>query len=142
MIRGMERRDLAWARDLDFRLFSEASWGEEEMEEAFRPGRRFLVEEEKKPRAWAGMDASGAFAHILSIDVEPSFQGKGLGSALLSSLLSSARGMGKGKCVLEVSCKNSPALGLYKKFGFKTREKIEGYYPSYDAFVMEKDLEG
>ncbi|MBQ5779753.1 MAG: hypothetical protein IIV98_00715, partial [Aeriscardovia sp.] len=30
----------------------------------------------------------------------------------------------------------------YKKFGFKTRGRIEGYYPSSDAFVMEKDLEG
>ena len=136
----MEREDLPWAQDLDRRLFSEAAWGKEEMQEAFLPGRRFVVEDKDGPKAWAGMDASGSFAHILSIDVEPYIQGKGLGSSLLSSLLSSAQRMGKKKCVLEVSCDNAPALGLYKKFGFKTRKKLKGYYPSSDAFVMEKDL--
>ena len=142
LIREMKRSDLGWAHDLDCRLFSDAAWQKEDMQEAFLPGRRFFVEEGKKLKGWAGMDASGAFAHILSIDVEPSFQGKGLGSSLLSSLLSSAKGMGKKKCILEVSCDNEKALGLYKKFGFKTRGKIEGYYPSSDAFVMEKDLKG
>ncbi|MBQ5780026.1 MAG: GNAT family N-acetyltransferase, partial [Aeriscardovia sp.] len=106
----MKRSDLDWAHDLDCRLFSDAAWEKEDMQEAFLPGRRFFVEEGKKLEGWAGMDASGAFAHILSIDVEPSFQGKGLGSSLLSSLLSSAKGMGKKKCILEVSCDNEKAL--------------------------------
>ena len=116
--------------------------GKEDMKEAFLPGRRFIVGEAGSLEGWAAMDASGAFAHILSIDVEPSFQGRGMGSSLLSSLLSSAKDMGKKKCVLVVSCDNEKALGLYKKFGFKTQGRIEGYYPSSDAFVMEKDLEG
>lgn len=141
MIRRMEKQDLPWARDLDRRLFSNASWSEEDMLEAFMPGRRFFVEEGEVPEAWAGMDASGSFAHILSIDVEPSFQRKGLGSSLLSSLLSSARGMGKKRCVLEVSPYNASALRLYEKFGFKTQGRIKGYYPSSDALIMEKDLE-
>ncbi len=142
LIREMKRSDLDWAHDLDRRLFLDAAWEKEDMKEAFLPGRRFIVGEAGRPEGWAAMDASGAFAHILSIDVEPSFQGRGLGSSLLSSLLSSAKDMGKKKCILEVSCDNEKALGLYKKFGFKTRGRIEGYYPSSDAFVMEKDLEG
>lgn len=142
MIRNMEKGDLDWAHDLDCRLFSDSAWEKEDMREAFLPGRRFLVEEGEKPEGWAAMDASGPFAHILSIDVEPDFQGKGLGSSLLFSLLSLAKNMGKKKCLLEVSCDNASALRLYKKFGFKTRGRIEGYYPSSDAFIMEKDLEG
>ena len=87
LIREMKRSDLDWAHDLDRRLFLDAAWEKEDMKEAFLPGRRFIVEEAGRPEGWAAMDASGAFAHILSIDVEPSFQGRGLGSSLLSSLL-------------------------------------------------------
>lgn len=142
LIRGMEKRDLPWAWDLDCRLFSKFAWSEKDMLEAFKPGRRFFVEEKGRLQAWAGMDASTSFAHILSIDVEPPLQGKGLGSSLLSSLLSSARLMGKKRCILEVAINNERGLRLYKKFGFKAQGRINEYYPSCDALIMEKDLEG
>ena len=141
MIRKMEEKDLAWARGLDERLFRDAAWGEEDMLEAFLPGRRFIVAEKGERAGWAGMDARGAKAHILSIDVEPGFQRQGVGSALLASLLSSARALKKRECVLEAACSNAPALALYKKFGFKEEGRIKGYYPSSDAFVMKKDLD-
>lgn len=141
MIRKMEEEDINWAHNLDVILFSDAAWDKQEMLEAFLPGRRFVVAEKEGRFGWAGMDASGARAHILSIDVEPNFQGRGVGTALISSLLSSAQRMGKAKCVLEVACSNAPALALYKKFGFSAQGRIKGYYSSCDAFVMEKDLD-
>ncbi|MBR6439727.1 MAG: GNAT family N-acetyltransferase [Aeriscardovia sp.] len=137
----MEERDVAWACELDALLFPDAAWGEEEMREAFLPGRRFIVAEKGERLGWAAMDVRGARAHILSIDVEPRSQGQGVGSSLLFSLLSSARKLEKGRCVLEASCSNAPALALYEKFGFRAKGRVRGYYPSSDAFIMEKDLD-
>ena len=142
MIRKMEEKDLEWAKELDVRLFSDAAWGMEEMREAMLPGRRFVVADDGGPVGWAAMDIRGAKAHILSIDVDPAHRREGVGSALLSSLLSYAHRLGKDRCVLEAACLNAPALALYKKFGFSAKGRIEGYYsPSLDAFVMEKDLD-
>lgn len=57
-------------------------------------------------------------AHILSIAVQPGFQGLGLGKGLLERGLEYLRGQGVQTVRLEVRPYNQPALNLYRKLGF------------------------
>ncbi len=58
---------------------------------------------------------------IANIAIDPGFQGKGLGTALLSRVLSGMKAHGYGKCSLMVSEDNHAAIKLYKKFKFKLK---------------------
>jgi [ribosomal protein S18]-alanine N-acetyltransferase len=84
-------------------------------------------------------------AEILTIAVEPSARGKGVGRALLAENLRQAARAGARTMFLEVDLDNAPALALYERFGFsKVGERI-GYYRRKDgqratALVMLKAL--
>ena len=52
--------------------------------------------------------------------VHPEYRGKGIGSELLSRLLSDAGTKGVSKGLLQVDVKNSSAINVYKNYGFKT----------------------
>ena len=84
----------------------------------------------------------GTQADVLTIAVRPVYWGKGIGSALLSALLSAARDRGCAEVFLEVRADNPRAHGLYLRRGFKELGVRRGYYqPSgMDAIVMRKDL--
>lgn len=81
----------------------------------------------------------------LSIYIERSFRGKGVGAKLLEGLFQTAREEGFYKLVLNVISKNKNALKLYEKKGFsfvgiyKKQGKIDGEW--VDAIIMEKFLE-
>lgn len=72
-------------------------------------------------------------------------QGKGIGSFLMESLLSSAKQIGFSQMELEVVTTNNTAIRLYEKFGFRRVGTIprgfrykEGYYE--DLLLMVKGL--
>jgi ribosomal protein S18 acetylase RimI-like enzyme len=68
------------------------------------------------------------------IMVHPVCRGKGVGTALMKTALSGA----KVPVLLTVDPENAPAVTLYEQFGFRTRERIEGYYrPHEDRLIME-----
>ena len=77
--------------------------------------------------------------HILSIAVHPDFRRKGLAKMLIETCEKNFCG---GKLLLlEVRVSNEPAIGLYKKLGFKQLYVRKRYYPDgEDAIVMEKKL--
>ena len=79
---------------------------------------------------------------LLKIAVDKTFQGKGYGHLLLDRVLILARHLGMDSIFLEVRESNAPAIGLYKKAGFKTIGIRPGYYvqPKEDAFLMKLDL--
>jgi putative acetyltransferase len=74
----------------------------------------------------------------------PEFRGQGLGSKLLSAVLDHAKKFGLEKVELNVYTSNTPAVALYKKFGFeqevliKKYRKLEGQY--FDCLAMGKFL--
>jgi [ribosomal protein S18]-alanine N-acetyltransferase len=84
----------------------------------------------------------GTQADVLTIAVRQAYWGKGIGSALLSALLSAARDRGCAEVFLEVRADNPRAHGLYQRRGFEDIGVRRGYYqPSgVDAIVMRKDL--
>jgi [ribosomal protein S18]-alanine N-acetyltransferase len=84
----------------------------------------------------------GTQADVLTIAVRKAYWGQGIGSALLSALLTAARERGCAEVFLEVRADNPRAHGLYLRRGFEDLGVRRGYYqPSgMDAIVMRKDL--
>ena len=81
-----------------------------------------------------------AEAEVHTIGVDPAFQGKGIGRALLDALLTVADDA-HATVFLEVRTDNAPAIGLYEKTGFATVGLRRRYYrPSMaDAYTMKRD---
>ncbi|WP_027250153.1 ribosomal protein S18-alanine N-acetyltransferase [Planktothrix agardhii] len=77
-------------------------------------------------------------AHITILAIDPEYQGKGLGQALLFQLLVSAWKRKLERATLEVKVSNQPAINLYKKFGFKEAGRRKGYYQDTgeDALIL------
>jgi N-acetylglutamate synthase len=78
------------------------------------------------PAAFASIGNSGygvcvidrGWAEIGSVAIDPLKRGKGLGRALMTSLMRWAAERGASTCFLQVDKSNAAALGLYEKLGF------------------------
>ncbi len=84
-------------------------------------------------------------AEILTIAVEPSARGKGVGRALLAENLRQAGRAGARTMFLEVDQENASALALYERLGFVKVGERTGYYRRKDgqramAAIMLKRL--
>ncbi|CAN7580404.1 GNAT family N-acetyltransferase [Bosea sp. LjRoot90] len=84
-------------------------------------------------------------AEVLSIVVGGSRRRSGLGQALLAAHLAQLAARGAARLFLEVEEGNAPAIALYRRLGFETVGRREGYYPKPDgsraaALVMRRDL--
>jgi ribosomal-protein-alanine N-acetyltransferase len=76
-------------------------------------------------------------ASVHTIGVDPTWQGRGVGKALLGVLLAIADELGA-PVFLEVRTDNRVAIGLYEAHGFTMLGLRRGYYPASgaDAFTM------
>jgi len=82
---------------------------------------------------------------IISIGMDPEFQGKGFANTLISHLITSARADGAEKIFLEVRKDNAAAIHLYQKFAFISVGVRENYYKNslgndIDALVFSLEL--
>ncbi len=79
-------------------------------------------------------------SEVLTIGVAPEYQGRGVGYALLRTLLHEAERHG-GAVFLEVRTDNEPARKLYESNGFVTVGVRKNYYrPSgADAYTMKRE---
>ncbi|BDD81334.1 ribosomal-protein-alanine acetyltransferase [Tsukamurella pulmonis] len=82
-------------------------------------------------------------SEVLTIGVDPEYQGGGVGYALLRTLLDEADRHG-GAVFLEVRTDNDPARTLYERNGFATVGVRKNYYrPSgADAYTMKREAQG
>jgi ribosomal-protein-alanine N-acetyltransferase len=96
-------------------------------------GRRRIV-------GYAGLIAYDDEAHVATLGVAASHQGKGIGALLLDELLAEADRRSP-VVLLEVRADNEVALGLYGRRGFAEIGRRRGYYqPSgADAVVMKRE---
>ena len=87
---------------------------------------------------YAGLLAGVGEAEVLTIAVEPGFEGRGLGSVLLAELMREAARRECDDVVLEVRVDNDRAQQLYRRFGFAGIGVRRGYYQpmNIDALVM------
>ena len=77
---------------------------------------------------------------IENIFVEENYRGKGLGTKLMSYLISKAIEKQVVNVTLEVRISNEVARNLYKKFGFREVALRKFYYGVEDGILMEKQV--
>lgn len=77
---------------------------------------------------------------LLRLGTSPLFRRQGLAEKALAALLDKMREAGAEKCFLEVRSRNTPAIALYEKLGFKRVGLRKKYYGDDDAAVMTVDL--
>ncbi|HYT10856.1 MAG TPA: ribosomal protein S18-alanine N-acetyltransferase [Mycobacteriales bacterium] len=87
---------------------------------------------------YAGLAIFGDEAHVLTVGVAGSAQGRGIGTALLRDLLAVADLRGARRVMLDVRADNEVAQRLYRRHGFVPVGRRRRYYqPSgVDAVVM------
>lgn len=66
-------------------------------------------------------------AYLYSLEVSPALRGQGLGARFLECIISMLKEHGCGRVSLQVSGANEPALGLYRKTGFRITETLSYY---------------
>ncbi len=79
-------------------------------------------------------------ADIMNIVVKKSYRNNGIGSLLLENLILISNKKNLNFINLEVDCKNTIAINLYKKFGFEEISLRKNYYKDNDAIIMKKKL--
>ncbi len=77
---------------------------------------------------------------LMRIGTPPALRRQGLAGKALSAFLEKTREMGAARCFLEVRSRNSAAVALYEKHGFKPVGLRKKYYGDDDAIVMAADL--
>jgi [ribosomal protein S18]-alanine N-acetyltransferase len=84
-------------------------------------------------------------AEIVTLAIDPTAQGQGLGTALLQRALRMAAEAGATTMFLEVAADNAPARALYARAGFAEAGRRAGYYArpgdtAVDALVLSRAL--
>ncbi len=79
--------------------------------------------------------------HILDVTVSKNMKSKGIGSLMLDRVIRNNSSEGIKQFFLEVRTSNTPAINLYKKFGFKIFLLRKNYYEDNgeDALCMVKE---
>jgi ribosomal-protein-alanine N-acetyltransferase len=144
----LRRTDLARCAELETILFpGDDPWTESAFQAELDAGHFYVgaYVETVGLVGYAGISVLGgqgiAEANVHTIGVDPGWQGKGIGKALLRALLARADAAAA-PVFLEVRTDNDRAQALYRRFGFAPIGVRRGYYqPSNtDALVMRKDL--
>jgi putative acetyltransferase len=84
-------------------------------------------------------DGAGA-AEVKRVWTAPEARGRGLGRALLESLVTRARVLGIGALRLETGPLQPEALGLFRSAGFRERGPFRSYTDDPNLIFMEKIL--
>jgi ribosomal-protein-alanine N-acetyltransferase len=100
-----------------------------------------VLREKEEIIGYAGLWKMHDEAHVTTVGVRRSDQGKGYGMALMVALIQRAYGMESRWMTLEVRASNYGAMALYEKLGFKVIGRRRGYYTDdgEDAVVMWSD---
>ena len=77
---------------------------------------------------------------IYRVAVDEAYRNRGIAYRLLDYAVKTSRGKGLESIFLEVRSMNTPALNLYRAYGFSEVGRRKGYYrnPTDDAIVMLK----
>jgi len=123
-------------------LFDEF-WNKNILESEFKNDQTeyYVIIDYSKVVAFAGILVGVDSCEIMNIAVNKDFRRTGYGSKMLKYLIKRTKELGKEELLLEVNEKNTPAIELYKKFGFT----IDGYRKNYyngkeDAILMNLQL--
>jgi ribosomal-protein-alanine N-acetyltransferase len=79
-------------------------------------------------------------SEIITIAVNPKFRRQNLGKFMLSNILKEAQEKRSKFIFLESRKSNTPALNLYKSFGFKEIGVRKNYYKNEDAVILRLNI--
>ena len=141
-ISRLQPEDLPQTASLDNRLFPGEARTESDIEEYIRRGDLYLgaYDGDGALIGYAGLDITGLRhgrqAKIATVGVDPDWQGRGTGTALLRALLAIVDEADL-PVSLHVRTDNERAIALYLQHGFTQTGLEPGYYPTGgDAYVM------
>lgn len=140
LIGPLRSADAPRCTELEQQLFAtDDPWHPEVFRQAIAAGHHYLAAwEEDALIGYAGLARMGVEAEVHTLAVDPRYQGRGIGRALLRALLQHAAGA---TVFLEVRTDNHSAIELYRSEGFAVVGTRRGYYrPSgADAFTMRRE---
>ncbi|BCW59663.1 ribosomal protein S18-alanine N-acetyltransferase [Arthrobacter sp. StoSoilB20] len=143
-LRDMTEADIPVVESLERRLFPVDAWPLQMFfDELAQPEtRRYVVAEVAgEIVAYAGLMCIEPIADVQTIAVVPEFEGKGIGSAVLTELITEARRRRAADVLLEVRADNPRAQQLYLRFGFEQIHVRPRYYrDGTDALIMRLEL--
>ncbi|HET7474970.1 MAG TPA: ribosomal protein S18-alanine N-acetyltransferase [Dermatophilaceae bacterium] len=144
-LRELAWPDIALLAELEPVLFPDDAWSAATWwgELALRPRRQYVVAElGGQLLGYAGLDAAGETADVMTIAVVPQARRSGIGEALLHWLTHQAVASGAAYLMLEVREDNLSARALYERNGFQLLRVRRRYYQpgDVDAFVLRRAL--
>jgi ribosomal-protein-alanine N-acetyltransferase len=140
-IREAKRKDARAMAEIEILCFS-SPWSFDSLLREIRENaaaRYIVCEEKSRVVSYAGLWVVLNEGHIMNVAVHPDFRGKGMGAAILESLIErTRRDSGVTDFTLEVRASNDAAIRLYERAGFREAGRRQGYYsePCEDAIVM------
>jgi ribosomal-protein-alanine N-acetyltransferase len=144
-LRSMTVADIAAVHTLECRLFPVDAWPlrmfHDELAQA--ETRHYLVAEaDGRIVGYAGLMCIEPIADVQTIAVVPECEGRGIGSALLTELITESRRRRAADVLLEVRADNPRAQELYRRFGFEQIHVRPRYYrDGIDALIMRLQLQ-
>lgn len=144
-VRAALESDLSAIVTIELECFHSDPWPRESFESFIdRAGVTFIVTED--PARQGTVSGYGVLiqaadeAEVLNLAVAGNSRGRGVGSALLRSLLESAALEGVRQVYLEVRESNTAARALYGAHGFAEVGRRRGYYqrPVEDALILQR----
>jgi len=143
MIRKMVPEDLDLILSLELKLFS-SPWTKDnyQFELTQNPYAHYVVIDEEGIKGYLGLWINDGAMQITTLGVDPQFQNKGYGKALLDYALLKANQEHVIVITLEVRVSNKKAIHLYERAGFKQVTIRKQYYshPDEDAVLMLKQV--
>ncbi len=143
-IRDMTLDDVPAVGVLEHKLFPIDAWPVQMfLDELSQPEtRHYLVAEGSDGIVgYAGLMCIEPIADVQTIAVVPDYEGRGIGSTLLTHLIDEARQRGAADVLLEVRADNPRAQQLYVRFGFEQIHIRPRYYrDGVDALIMRLQL--
>ncbi|MFV0517945.1 MAG: ribosomal protein S18-alanine N-acetyltransferase [Aminipila sp.] len=145
IIRPAQERDVKQMAELEIMCFAEP-WSEDSLMSEIRDNDRALyiiAEIDDNVVGYAGLWAILDEGHITNVAVNPLYRQKGIGKAIVATLLEVAEENGLTCFTLEVRESNLIAQNLYQQFGFKSAGIRKGYYldNGENAIIMWRTYE-
>jgi ribosomal-protein-alanine N-acetyltransferase len=144
-VRAAREGDLPAIVTIELECFTSDPWPRESFESFIgRSGVTFIVAEDPaRPGTVAGYGVllqAADEAEVLNLAVSGTSRGRGVGTALLRSLLDSAEQAGVRQVYLEVRESNVAARALYAAHGFAEAGRRRAYYqrPVEDALILRR----
>lgn len=136
-IRPMLRSDIPAVSTIEAEVYSHPWSPRVFFDELATPNRTYLVAEGVPGVVgYGGLLIIEEDAHITTLAVVAEARGEKLGVRLMLALVDAALANNARHLTLEVRLSNTPAQGLYERFGFEPVGRRKNYYVDEDALIM------